>query len=207
MCGHNFSSDRQRQCRHLTQRHCSSSSEGSESRWVQQRVITVQCPERQKPRQIPIWQPLSYNLTGSSPSCYYPSSLDHLRRLTLADGVHLFHQVCSAVDFLHLLNYNYMNIKPSNICVRENGDFVLVDLSSVVRKSESSESAVVYVPSDFQPLDKCNLHNIYTTVDVTMTGWCWESRLPRRYIVQRLVAVLLRLQYKASLEMTEPLEI
>jgi len=101
---------------------------------------------------------------------YYPSSLDHLRRLTLADGVHLFHQVCSAVDFLHLLNYNYMDIKPSNICVRENGDFVLVDLGSVVRKSELSESTVVYVPSDFQPLDKRNLHNIYTTVDVTMTS-------------------------------------
>ena len=97
---------------------------------------------------------------------YYPSTLKHLKRLTLADGVRLFHQVRSAVDFLHSLNYNHMDIKSSNICLRENGDFMLVDLGSVVRKSESSESTVVYVPSDFQPRDKRNPNNKYTAEDV-----------------------------------------
>jgi len=97
---------------------------------------------------------------------YYPSTLEHVRKLTLADGVRLFHQVRSAVDFLHSLNFNHMDIKPANICLRENGDFVLVDLGSVAMKLDISESTVVYVPSDFQPRDKRTPNSKYKAVDI-----------------------------------------
>lgn len=96
---------------------------------------------------------------------YYSSTLEHVSMLNLADGVRLFDQIRSAVDFLHSLNYNHMDIKPANICLRDNGDFVLVDLGSVAMKLNFSESTVVYVPSDFQPRDKRNLNSKYKAVD------------------------------------------
>ena len=67
---------------------------------------------------------------------YYPSTLEHIKTLSVEDGLRLFRQIRSAVDFLHALNYNHMDIKPANICVRENGDFVLVDLGSVALKGQ-----------------------------------------------------------------------
>ena len=97
---------------------------------------------------------------------YYPSTLEHIKTLSVEDGLRLFGQIRSAVDFLHALNYNHMDIKPANICVRENGDFVLVDLGSVALKLDNSESTVVYVPRDFQPRDKRSPSNSYKAVDV-----------------------------------------
>jgi len=97
---------------------------------------------------------------------YYPSTLEHVRKLSVVDGVRLFDQVRQAVVFIHSLNYNHMDIKPANICLRENGDFVLVDLGSVAMKLDVSESTVVYVPRDFQPRDKRTPNSKYKAVDV-----------------------------------------
>jgi serine/threonine protein kinase len=99
---------------------------------------------------------------------YYPSTLEHIETLSVEDGLRLFAQIRSAVDFLHALNYNHMDIKPANICVRDTGDFVLVDLGSVALKLDNSESTVVYVPRDFQPRDKRSpsISNRYKAEDV-----------------------------------------
>jgi len=97
---------------------------------------------------------------------YYPSTLEGIRKLSLSDGIRLFDQIRNAIDFLHSLNYNHMDIKPANICLRENGDFVLIDLGSVAMKLAISESTVVYVPRDFQPRDKHTPNSKYKAVDV-----------------------------------------
>lgn len=97
---------------------------------------------------------------------YYPSTLESVKKLSLPSGIRLFHQIGSAVRYLHSLNYNHMDIKPANICLRETGDFVLIDLGSVAMKLEFSESTVVYVPSDFQPRDKRTPNSKYKAVDV-----------------------------------------
>ena len=97
---------------------------------------------------------------------YYPSTLESIRKLSMASGIRLFNQVRSAVDYLHSLNYNHMDIKPANICLRETGDFVLIDLGSVAMKLDISESTVVYVPSDFQPRNKHTPNSKYKAVDV-----------------------------------------
>jgi serine/threonine protein kinase len=97
---------------------------------------------------------------------YYPSTLEHISKLSVENGHRLFVQVGDAIIFLHSLNYNHMDIKPANICVRENGDFVLIDLGSVAMKQDTSESTVVYVPRDFQPRDKRTPNNKYKAVDV-----------------------------------------
>ncbi len=97
---------------------------------------------------------------------FYPSTLESIRKLSLEDGVRLFNQLRSAIDFLHSLNYNHMDIKPANICMRETGDFVLIDLGSVAKKLEFSESTVAYVPKDFQPRDKRFPNSKYKALDV-----------------------------------------
>jgi serine/threonine protein kinase len=96
---------------------------------------------------------------------YYPSTLEGIRKLSLGNGVRLFEQVRNAVNFLHSLNYNHMDIKPANICLRENGDFVLIDLGSVAMKLDVSESTVVYVPRDFQPRNKHTPNSKYKALD------------------------------------------
>lgn len=97
---------------------------------------------------------------------FYPSTLESLRKLSLVSGVRLFNQVGSALYYLHSLNYNHMDIKPANICLRENGDFVLIDLGSVARKLDTSESTVVYLPRDFQPRNKHTPNSKYKAVNV-----------------------------------------
>jgi serine/threonine protein kinase len=97
---------------------------------------------------------------------YYSSTLESVGKLSLASGIRLFDQVRSAVDYLHSLNYNHMDIKPAKICLRANGDFILIDLDSVAMKLDISESTVVYVPRDFQPRDKRTPNNKYKAVDV-----------------------------------------
>ena len=96
----------------------------------------------------------------------YSSTLETLRNLTISSGVKLFHQMSQAIKFLHDLGLNHMDIKPSNICLRESGDFVLIDLGSVVMKGLYSESTVVYVPKDFQPREPRNPHNRYQAVNL-----------------------------------------
>lgn len=97
---------------------------------------------------------------------FYPSSLEVVAQLSVEEGSRLFTQVGDAIRFLHSLNFNHMDIKPANICLRaETGDFVLIDLGSVAMKLSVSESTVVYVPSDFQPRDKRNFNNKYKAVD------------------------------------------
>eukprot|EP01033_Poteriospumella_lacustris_P005864 gene5864-4212_t len=96
---------------------------------------------------------------------YYPCTLGSVRKLSVADGVRLFEQIHSAVVYLHSLNFNHMDIKPSNISLMTTGDCVLIDLGSVVMKQDMSESTAVYVPRDFQPRDKRIPSSRYQAVD------------------------------------------
>jgi serine/threonine protein kinase len=44
-------------------------------------------------------------------------------------------QISEAIQFLHDIDFIHMDIKLSNICLNEDGDAVLVDLGSVVKRS------------------------------------------------------------------------
>jgi len=87
---------------------------------------------------------------------HYVSSLELINKISINGGVKLMTQMLSAIDFIHSKGFNHMDIKPSNICVNEQGDFILVDLGSIVRRNEYSESTTVYVPPDFQPRKPSN---------------------------------------------------
>jgi serine/threonine protein kinase len=87
---------------------------------------------------------------------FYTSTLETVRKLSVDDGRRVVQQVSEALLFLHEKGFIHMDVKPSNLCLTENGDVILVDLGSVVPRStpsqlSTSESTVVYVPKDFQP--------------------------------------------------------
>jgi serine/threonine protein kinase len=82
---------------------------------------------------------------------YFPSTLEYIPKLTKDIGSKLFTQISDALIFIHSLGYNHMDVKPSNICVRETGDFVLIDIGSMAKFWEFSSSTSPYVPPDFQP--------------------------------------------------------
>jgi serine/threonine protein kinase len=96
----------------------------------------------------------------------YTSTLEPHPNLLLESGVRLYRQMSSTILFLHNLGMNHMDIKPSNICLQHNGNFVLIDLGSTDMKNSFSESTVVYVPRDFQPRDRNNNNNRYKAVDL-----------------------------------------
>jgi serine/threonine protein kinase len=92
---------------------------------------------------------------------HYAGTLESHPELTIILGIKLFQQMSQAIKFFHNLGMNHMDIKPSNICLRENGNFVLIDLGSVAMKGSYSESTVVYVPRNFQPRERLNPNNRY----------------------------------------------
>jgi serine/threonine protein kinase len=89
---------------------------------------------------------------------HYVNTLEILPVLTKEEGMILYRQMKEALDFLHNLpdQYNHMDVKPSNICIRESGVLVLIDLGSVVPLGSTSESTRVYLPSDFQQRNRSN---------------------------------------------------
>jgi serine/threonine protein kinase len=80
----------------------------------------------------------------------YGSSLEPCPRLGIATGQKLFSQIASALHTIHACELQHMDIKPANICMRDNGDFVLIDLGSVISLGSYSLSTTVYLPRDYQ---------------------------------------------------------
>lgn len=89
----------------------------------------------------------------------YLTTLETIPELSEDDGWRLFQNMQSALTFLHSLGFVHMDIKPSNICFRETGAAVLIDIGSVVRAGEYSESTAPYVPRDYQPRSRGDTSN------------------------------------------------
>lgn len=64
-------------------------------------------------------------------------------------------QMRDAVKGLHALGFAHMDIKPANICITAGGDFMLVDLGSIVRFGERSASTPAYLPRHFGQMLAC----------------------------------------------------
>jgi serine/threonine protein kinase len=80
----------------------------------------------------------------------FPSTL---HSLTLNQGNSkiigkLISQISEALEALHAIGYCHMDIKPSNIAIDNEGNFVLIDLGSVAPIGEPTESTDLYLPSE-----------------------------------------------------------
>ena len=85
----------------------------------------------------------------------FPTTLEHLPQLEEADAEKLISQVSTALKTLHERNLSHMDIKPSNICITNSGDFVVADLGSVEQFGVASQSTDAYIPSDHFRKARC----------------------------------------------------
>ena len=66
---------------------------------------------------------------------HFSSSLELLTHLTVEESHTLARHLAFPKN--HALGFNHMDVKPPNICIRENGDFILVNLGSIVHRERS----------------------------------------------------------------------
>jgi len=78
----------------------------------------------------------------------FPATLEHLPHVGEVAAEKLISQVSTALKALHQRNLSHMDIKPSNICISNTGDFVVADLGSVERFGSKSQSTEAYIPCD-----------------------------------------------------------
>ena len=66
---------------------------------------------------------------------HFSSSLEPLTHLIVEEGHTLARHLAFPKN--HTLSFNHMDVKPPDICIRENGDFILVNLGSIVHREGS----------------------------------------------------------------------
>jgi serine/threonine protein kinase len=76
----------------------------------------------------------------------YPSTLEQLPMITFEICTDLCIQMFTAFEFLHKHELAHMDIKPANICISTEGNFVLIDLESTAKFGEFTFSTDKYLP-------------------------------------------------------------
>jgi hypothetical protein len=59
-----------------------------------------------------------------------------------------FRSILGAFRHLHRLGLAYCDLKPDNVCLKEDGNCVLVDLGSIAQFGEPAMTTIAYLPSD-----------------------------------------------------------
>ncbi|PRP73763.1 protein kinase C delta type-like [Planoprotostelium fungivorum] len=77
-----------------------------------------------------------------------PTTLEHLPDLSRLLSGKLWQHMKNALSCLHGHQLTHMDVKPSNICIDQAGNFILIDLGSVVRFGQKSASTLAYIPQD-----------------------------------------------------------
>ena len=80
----------------------------------------------------------------------FMTTLEPLPQLDDTDVRKLWEDIDKALTFLHNHGFAFMDVKPSNICIDERGNYVLIDLGSVTPFSTTSSCTQAYLPSDMQ---------------------------------------------------------
>ena len=77
-----------------------------------------------------------------------PITCDHLSGILEIQALKLWDQMSLALDCLHAHGFAHKDVKPSNICIDSNGDFVLIDMGETVPFGIKSNSTAQFVPKD-----------------------------------------------------------
>ncbi len=75
-------------------------------------------------------------------------SLDVVPPLCEQHAARLLADVRAALEYLHDHGFAHADVKPANICLRDSGEFVLIDLGSVVPFGGVPKTTPAYVPHD-----------------------------------------------------------
>lgn len=82
---------------------------------------------------------------------YYPTTFETLTWVGAEQYTAIVTESFAALDYLHMKGFAYMDMKPSNVCFAADGHLVLIDLGSIAKFGDRSESTVVYLPADMLP--------------------------------------------------------
>ena len=78
----------------------------------------------------------------------YADTLERMPTLVDEDAVAtLWGHMSSALDDFHALGYAHGDVKPANICI-DSGAFFLIDLDSVARFGDATQTTLEYLPFD-----------------------------------------------------------
>lgn len=77
-----------------------------------------------------------------------PATLECLPSLSPPAALRFWQQMKSALQHLHTIHFSHNDIKPSNICLGNNGEFIIIDLGSARRFESPIESTWAYHPKD-----------------------------------------------------------
>jgi hypothetical protein len=81
----------------------------------------------------------------------FVDTLAHCPHLTEPGVVRLWEQMRVVLDSIHAMGFAHMDVKPSNICITEAADFVLIDLGSISRENDRTHGTPSYLPLELQP--------------------------------------------------------
>ena len=92
-------------------------------------------------------------LRGASAKYFFfmpllPITLESLPETTTAVLLRLYNQMSDALKSLHAMGFAHMDVKPANILIANNGDFILADFGSIVPMGSRSESTPAYLPRE-----------------------------------------------------------
>eukprot|EP01113_Clastostelium_recurvatum_P048603 TRINITY_DN888_c0_g4_i2.p1 TRINITY_DN888_c0_g4~~TRINITY_DN888_c0_g4_i2.p1 ORF type:complete len:336 (+),score=18.43 TRINITY_DN888_c0_g4_i2:152-1159(+) len=76
----------------------------------------------------------------------YPSTLEPLKKLSPKDATVLWEHMHHALQALHRHSLAHNDLKPSNICIDGDGNFILIDLGSVTRFGQRMQTTRAYIP-------------------------------------------------------------
>eukprot|EP01118_Nematostelium_gracile_P019263 TRINITY_DN8875_c0_g1_i2.p1 TRINITY_DN8875_c0_g1~~TRINITY_DN8875_c0_g1_i2.p1 ORF type:complete len:420 (-),score=76.16 TRINITY_DN8875_c0_g1_i2:36-1172(-) len=100
---------------------------------------------------------ISFKLIQTSPTRNFaimpllPVTLEHMKSLGSNVG-RFWDQMKEALLFLHHNGFAHMDVKPSNICIDSNGNFILIDLGSTVKFGAKTSSTPAYIPTGVNAL-------------------------------------------------------
>ena len=107
-----------------------------------------------------------------------PSTLESVKKLSGENMSRFWKQISSALESLHSRNFAHMDVKPSNICINDDGDFVLIDLGSVASfESTNFHSTEAYQPKN--PINSSNKVN-YKVASAIVDWWMLAATLAER---------------------------
>ncbi len=85
-----------------------------------------------------------------------PITVEHLCGISEDIASELWDQIGSALECLHSHGFAHKDVKSANICIDNNGDFILIDLGSTVKFGFRSASTTEYVPEDVDGTEGAN---------------------------------------------------
>lgn len=96
---------------------------------------------------------------------FYSTTLESFPMLDTETANRLYVSMSAALDYLHSNEFAHMDIKPANIFISMQGDFVLGDLGSIKRFGGHTSSTPCYVPCDKR------INNYTTKSSAEMDWW------------------------------------